>query len=111
MKAMMRCSHRLLTVVLCMGCGSVKSGQLPDAAPSIDATTRGTVHVMVLDPSGTGAAAVGANVVFIDPDGTLVKRVATDSAGKADADVLPGASVTSIALINMTYQIQTILVV
>lgn len=106
---MMRCSHRLLlTVVLCAGCGSVKSGQLPDAPPSIDATTRGTVHVTVLDAGGAGAPAVGANVVFLDPDGTLVKRVATDTAGKADAEVLPGASVTSIALLNMTYQLQTV---
>jgi hypothetical protein len=106
---MMRCSHHLiLTVVLCVGCGSVKSNQLPDAPPAIDASARGTVHVTVLDGGGSGAPAVGANVVFIDPDGTLVKRVATDTAGKADADVLPGASVTSIALLNMTYQLQTV---
>ncbi|TMQ04021.1 MAG: hypothetical protein E6J90_07980 [Deltaproteobacteria bacterium] len=65
----------------------------------------------MLDPSGTGAPAVGANVVFIDPGGTLVKRVATDSAGKADADVLPGASVTSVARINNVYQLQTVLAV
>src|SRR4029077_8100117 len=70
----------------------------------------GTVRVTVLDPSGTGAPAVGANVVFLDPDGMLVKRVATDTSGKANADVLPGASVTSIALINTTqYQLQTVL--
>jgi hypothetical protein len=112
MMAMMRCSHRLLlTVVLCAGCGSVKPGQLPDAAPTIDATTRGTVHVTVLDPSGTGAAAVGANVVFIDPDGTLVKKASTDSAGKADADVLPGASVTAIVLFNTQVRLQTVLAV
>lgn len=108
---MMCSSTRLwLSVFLCVGCGSVSNGQLADA-PAPDTVTRGTVHVTVLDPGGTGAPAVGANVVFVDPDGTLVKRVATDSAGKADADVLPGASVTSIALINTTYQIQTILVV
>ena len=56
-------------------------GQLPDAppAPPSDAVTRGTVRVTVLDPSGTGAPAVGANVVFLDPDGTLVKRVEVDT--------------------------------
>src|SRR5262249_7713651 len=86
----------------------VKSGQLPDGPPPIDATTRGTVHVTVLDPAGTGAAAVGATVVFVDPDGTQVKK-ATDSAGKADADVLPGASVTSIALVNTSTTLQTVL--
>ena len=63
----------------------------------------------VLDPAGTGAAAVGATVVFVDPDGTMVKKASTDSAGKADADVLPGASVTSIALINTSTALQTVL--
>jgi hypothetical protein len=109
---MMRRLHRLaLTVVLGAGCGSVGNGHLPDAPPAPDAPARGTVHVTVLDPGGTGAPAVGANVVFIDPGGTLVKRVATDSAGKADAEVLPGASVTSVARINNTYQLQTIVAV
>ena len=89
----------------------MKSGQLPDAPPSIDATTRGTVRVTVLDPGGTGAAAVGANVVFIDPDGTLVKKASTDSAGKADADVLPGASVTAIIAVNTSFALQTVLAV
>src|SRR4051812_20585045 len=112
MMATMRCSHHLiLTVVASVGCGSVKPGQLPDAPPSIDATTRGTVHVTVLDPSGTGAAAVGANVVFLDPDGTLVKKASTDSAGKADADVLPGASVTAIIAVNTAFALQTVLAV
>ena len=112
---MMRCSRSLvLSVVLSVGCGSVKTGHLPDAPPGdpgVDAAVRGTVHVTVLDPAGTGAPAVGANVVFIDPDGTLVKKAATDSAGKADADVLPGASVTSIALDGLQYQLETVLAV
>jgi hypothetical protein len=112
MMEMMRCSHHvILTLVVCVGCGSVKPNQLPDAPPAIDATTRGTVRVTVLDPSGTGAPAVGANVVFIDPDGTLVKKAATDSAGKADADVLPGASVTAIIAVNTQVRLQTVLAV
>lgn len=95
-----------------VGCGSVKSDHLPDApGAGDDAPTRGTVQVTVLDPSGAGAPAVGANVVFIDPDGTLVKRVATDTNGAAEAEVLPGASVTSIVLNNMSYQLQTVLAV
>jgi hypothetical protein len=109
---MMRCSHRLLLAAfLCVGCGSVKGSQLTDGPPPIDATTRGTVHVTVLDPAGTGAPAVGASVVFLDPDGTLVKKASTDSAGKADADVLPGASVTAIALVNTSTALQTVLAV
>jgi len=99
-----------LGVLLSVGCGSVKDSHLADApVTGADATTRGTVHVTVLDPGGTGAPAVGANVVFLDPDGTLVKRAATDTAGKASADLLPGASVTSIALVNTTTQLQTVL--
>jgi hypothetical protein len=111
----MCCSYRLaLYLLLCVGCGSVKDvGHLPDAPPAadagIDAVTRGTVRVTVLDPSVSGAPAVGANVVFLDPDGSLVKRVATDTAGKAEADVLPGASVTSVIFVNMQYRLLTVL--
>jgi hypothetical protein len=111
----MRCSYQLASFLLaCVGCGSVyPTGHLPDAPPApdagIDAVTRGTVRVTVLDPSGSGAPAVGANVVFLDPDGTLVKRVASDTAGKAEADVLPGASVTSIVFVNTQYRLLTVL--
>lgn len=89
----------------------MKGSQLADGPPPIDASTRGTVHVTVLDSAGTGAPAVGASVVFLDPDGTLVKKASTDSAGKANADVLPGASVTAVALINTATAIQTVLAV
>jgi hypothetical protein len=113
----MSCFSRLLLgLVMCAACGSVKNGQLPDAPDpgsdaAVDAPARGTVKVTVLDPSGTGAPAVGANVVFLDPDGTLVKRAATDTAGRAEADVLPGASVTSIVLNNTSYQMQTVIAI
>jgi hypothetical protein len=112
----MCCTYRLASfLLLCVGCGSVNpTGHLPDAPPGggdagVDAVTRGTVRVTVLDPSSSGAPAVGANVVFLDPDGTLVKRVATDTAGKAEADVLPGASVTSIIFVNTQYRLLTVL--
>lgn len=113
---MMRSLLGLSLTITLAACGSVQNGNLADAPPSVDAAvdtiTRGTVRVTVLDPGGSGAPAVGANVVFIDPDGTLVKRVPTDTAGKAEADVLPGASVTSIALSNTTtYQLQTVMAV
>jgi hypothetical protein len=110
----MRCTVRLLLGLAVCACGSVK-GQTPDAPePGSDAAidaapVRGTVRVTVFDPSGTGAPAVGANVVFLDPDGTLVERAQTDTAGRAEADVLPGASVTSVVLNNMSYQLQTVL--
>ncbi|HEY0476892.1 MAG TPA: carboxypeptidase-like regulatory domain-containing protein [Kofleriaceae bacterium] len=106
-----RCSCWFL-LALAAGCGSVKDSHLADApGPSLDSggVIRGTVRVTVLDAGGTGAPAVGANVVFLDPDGSLVKRVATDTAGKANADVLPGGSVTSIALVSTQYQLQTVL--
>jgi hypothetical protein len=104
----------MLGFTLC-ACGSVGGADLPDAGPggdaAVDAPARGTVRVTVLDPSGAGAPAVGASVVFLDPDGTLVKRVATDTAGRADAEVLAGASVTSVVLNNTSYQLQTVLAV
>lgn len=112
MPMMRRFAPLCLGVLITWGCGSVKNGHLPDAPPPPpDAPSRGTVHVTVLDPGGSGAPAVGASVVFLDPGGTVVKRVATDAAGKADADVLPGASVTSIARINATVQLQTVLAI
>lgn len=102
------------TWLVCVGCGSVNSssGHLADAPPGGDdapaAPTRGTVTVTVLDASGSGVPAVGASVVFIDPDGTMVKRVATDTSGKASADVLPGASVTAIATVSPSYELITV---
>jgi len=112
----MCCSYRLaLYLLLCSGCGSVKDvGHLPDAPPpppDAAAVTRGTVNVTVLDPSHSGAPAVGASVVFLDPDGSLVKRASTDTSGKASADLLPGGSVTSIALQTGQYEIQTVFAV
>lgn len=88
-------------------------GNLPDAPPPIDAVTRGTVHVTVLDPSGSGVPAPNMHVVFLDPDGSLVKSATTDTSGKAEADVLTGGSVTSVAFATQTtaYQIETVFAV
>ena len=63
---------------------------------------RGTVRAMVLDPSGSGAGAVGIPVVFVDPDGTVVKTANTDASGRVEADVLPGASVTTVFAASTT---------
>lgn len=79
----------------------------PDAPP--DAPTAGIVHVTVLDAGGVGAPAVGARVVFINPDGTVVKEATTDGNGKADATVMIGASVTSVQVKADTVAMQTTL--
>lgn len=113
---MSRCCRLVLLASLgtATACGSVKdqAGALPDAAiPTDDAPVtpvRGTVHVTVLEPAGTGNPAVGATVVFVDADGTVTKKT-TDTAGKTSADLLPGANATSIVLVNTAYTMQTVL--
>jgi hypothetical protein len=101
-------------LALCAACGEVKdNGMLADAPPAtVDAPpempTTGVVHVTVLDSGGGGAGAVGAKVVFINPDGTVVKQVATDSAGKAEAEIMVGASVTAVQLVGINTQLQTV---
>jgi hypothetical protein len=109
------------------GCGSVNSnpgdaggggsdgggtGQL-DGGPGDSSAPiqRGAVQVTVVDPSGSGVPAVGVTVVFVDPDGTVVKTANTDSNGKASADVLPGASVTTVAPRASSFQMRTMLAV
>lgn len=106
-----------LALALCAACGEVKGdGGLADAPTGTDdamtdAPTTGTVKVTVLDSGGSGSPAVGAKVTFINPDGTVVKDVATDGNGKAEADVMIGASVTSAQLTGDTYVMQTTLAV
>jgi hypothetical protein len=96
-----------LSLLALAACGSV--GPVPDNGDDDGGgVTRGPVVVTVLDPAGGGGPAIGATVVFIDPDGTLVKRATTDTVGKTTADVLPGASVTAIALLNARYEIETV---
>jgi hypothetical protein len=122
-------SLRLMILLSAIGCGS-KSNQPPDAhptvdsptaidapsaidaPPAIDATTVGTGKVTVVDAQGAGTPAAFIPVVFIDPDGSLVANVMTDISGKAQADVLPGASVSAVWLTSPgQYRIQTVLAV
>ena len=94
------------SLLLCFGCGGNDVHHLPDGPPNgdgsvvvdgpPDGTPHGLVSMTVFDQAGTGAVDVGVPVVFINPDGTLVATVATDSTGKASADVMPGASVTVV---------------
>ncbi|HET9621441.1 MAG TPA: hypothetical protein VFP84_08755 [Kofleriaceae bacterium] len=103
-------------LLCCAACGKVgsSSGQLPDAAAggAGDEQTRGTVHVTVLDPAGTGNPASNADVVFVDPGGA-VHRVKTDLAGKASAEVAIGASLTTVVMTaggnGPQYQLYTVL--
>jgi len=88
--------------------GSLVDGTTSDTGTTIDATTRGTVKVTTYDPGGGGAVSTGIPVLFIDTDGTLI-RVASDTNGKAQADVLPGASVTAVWTTGTgTYEVETI---
>jgi hypothetical protein len=104
--------------LLAAACGNVSG--FPDAGPGIDSTAsdsgsgidanpRGLVKVTVLDPSGTGAPVTGVPVVFIEPDGKVAARIATDSNGKAEAMVLPGSNVTAVVLTSTNrHQMTTI---
>jgi hypothetical protein len=92
--------------VCVMGCGHGASSSPPDGGgadgdggPAGDAAIvklRGTVHVTVLDPGGTGAPAPGVPVVYADPDGTVVAAINTDLRGRSQADVLSGGSITAL---------------
>lgn len=86
-------------------------GAVEDASNTAADAGRGTVHVTVFDPGGQGVPAVGATVLFFDPDGSLVKRTSTDTNGRAEADVLPGTSVTSVASTTTLYDLETVLAV
>ncbi|MCE9580007.1 MAG: hypothetical protein K8W52_43225 [Deltaproteobacteria bacterium] len=105
----------LLTAALPLAaCGSVSS--FPDAAGGIDGATNdaspdavvaGVVKVTVIDPNG-GAPVVGAQVVFLQPDGSVASRVATDGVGKAQGEVLPGGSVVSVLIGPNSYSMEQI---
>ncbi len=100
----MRVPATCFLTLLAAACGNVSGfpdattndSQTFDSAPTIDANPRGLVKVTVLDPQGTGAPVTGVPVVFIEPDGKLGARISTDAAGKAEAEVLPGSSVTAV---------------
>jgi hypothetical protein len=94
----------LLSFAMLTACGKVSgladagdgSGTNIDGSVGPDANPRGTVTVTIYDNQNTGAPVAGIPVVFVDPDGKLVGRPTTDADGKASAEVLPGATVTSI---------------
>jgi hypothetical protein len=75
-----------------------------DGGPS---NSPGAAHVTVVDSDGSPA--IGIAVVFTDRDGTLVKVATTDSTGKAEAIISPGASATTVAVEFMQIQIRTVL--
>ena len=89
---------RGLLVSLCVvaGCGKVQvvGNNNPDAPP--DADLHGLAHITVLDVLGNGALAPNVPVVFIDADGTIAADTMSDSNGRAEATILPGASVTVV---------------
>lgn len=104
-------TRSLIALSFAAACGgNHASGGAPDAAPAVDgavhdgavgdaAAGRGTVHVTMLDPAGSGDHATsGLTVVFFDPDGSVVKKATTDQDGKAAGDVLAGGTVVGISL-------------
>jgi hypothetical protein len=89
---------RGLLASLCVvaGCGKVQVvGNNPDA-PAPDADLHGLAHITVLDVLGNGALAPNIPVVFINADDTIAGDTMSDSNGRAQADILPGASVTVV---------------
>lgn len=81
-----------------IGCGTVHT--LADASngsgTGADANPRGTVKVTTYDPYGSRTPTVGTPVVFIDAAGAVVATVPSDGNGKAQADMLPGGTVTAV---------------
>jgi len=71
------------------------SGGMIDAPPPDVPNVRGTVKVTVTNPSVAGCQLPQLHVVFVDVDSTTTDLIA-DAAGKAQADVFPGASVTAV---------------
>ena len=91
-----------MSLCVVAGCGKVQVvGNNPDA-PAPDADLHGLAHITVLDVLGNGALAANVPVVFIDPDGTIAADTMSDSNGRAEATILPGASVTVVYSTIMT---------
>jgi hypothetical protein len=87
-----------LGLILLAACSPVVA-HTPDATAidsTPDAQTHGMVTVKVFDINNEGAVVVGAPVVFIEADGTLVGHPLTGTDGTASADVHTGASATAV---------------
>jgi len=90
--------RRFLVLLLAVAaCGDDGSHQLPDApvppdAP-IDAAPDSPVTLTI---TRDGQPIQGVEVYFLNPDDSLVAKVATNENGVASAIVLPGASVTAV---------------
>ena len=67
---------------------------VPDASPDAALPPRGRVTLHALTADRYGRNAEGANVLFHDPDGSLVSRATTDADGNAEGELRPGGSVT-----------------
>lgn len=98
-----------LGLILLAACSPVVAhtpdGTTIDSSP--DAPTHGMVTVKVFDINNQGAVAVGAPVVFIEADGTLIGHPLTGTDGTASADVHSGASATAVVATASTTFIMT----
>ena len=83
-----------VTIVAVLACGC--SFEPPADVPGPDATTRGPVTATVRALEAGEELVAGAAVLFHDPDGTLVAHETTDASGRAEAELLPGGSVTVV---------------
>jgi hypothetical protein len=85
--------------------GDGDSSVMVDADIDADPNVRGTVTVRIVDKNDAPIA--GMYVVFIDTDSTVTERM-TDSAGMAQADVYPNATVTAVRQRSLSYSIATV---
>lgn len=108
---MLRSALFVVTAIAVLGCSSQPAGRGGAAGGGDsegdgsgtgggtgggDVAVRGLVKVTVVSPLDGRTPVSDAIVVFNDPDGSLVTQVRTDAAGHAEAEVLPGASVTTV---------------
>lgn len=90
----------LWCALLCAGCGSVTA--TPDAGPSGgpggDGGGAGTtlVRLTVLSTVFDGQPDTGAIALFLDPSGAAIADGLVDAAGRAQADMPAGGSITVI---------------
>ena len=89
--------HTLWLVLGLAACGKVSN--LTDApgggtdANGIDADAHGVAKITAFDYPGGTIGVPNLAVVFINPDGQVAMDTKTDASGKAQATILPGASV------------------